>query len=219
MVIPPVIDFCPNGDYTASLYDEQCGQAPTQNQSDKGRNPPKLMTDEDLGICEEGEDDSDSYYDRKCTNGTHKSADEKPVNPVMDDTFDFIKEVGNVMKSMTCNISQELVEAYVFGRSINMTTVENICNANLLEPLRRKEMAKFSSMFALKVLAKEPDKTRVCSFNDTDNESNEMKAFIQLSCELGNMGLKRSGEIDKNFRPNDKVTIAEFATLVSRMVF
>lgn len=219
VVIPPVIDFCPNGDYTASLYDEQCGQAPTQNQSDKGRNPPKLMTDEDLGICEEGEDDSDSYYDRKCTNGTHKSADEKPVNPVMDDTFDFIKEVGNVMKSMTCNISQELVEAYVFGRSINMTTVENICNANLLGPLRRKEMAKFSSMFALMVLDKEPDQTKACSWNDADKESSEMKAFMELSCQLGNMGLKRSGAIDDKFRPNDKVTIGEFATLVSRMMF
>lgn len=90
------------------------------------------MTDEDLGICEDGEDNSDSYYDRKCTDEEHGSADEKPENPVMDDTFNFIKEVGNVMKSMTCNISQELVEAYVFGRSINMTTVEDICKANLL---------------------------------------------------------------------------------------
>jgi len=80
-------------------------------------------------------------------------------------------------------------------------------------------MAKFSSMFDLKALAAEPDKTRACTFNDTDNESDEMKAFIQLSCELGNMGLHRDGSINDSFRPNDKVTIAEFATLVSRMMF
>jgi len=80
-------------------------------------------------------------------------------------------------------------------------------------------MAKFSSMFALKVLSKEPDKTRVCVFNDVDAESNEMKAFMQLSCELGNMGLKRSGIVDETFRPNDFVTVAELATLVSRMVY
>jgi hypothetical protein len=80
-------------------------------------------------------------------------------------------------------------------------------------------MAKFSSMFDLKALAGEPDKTRACVFSDTSAESNEMQAFIQLSCELGNMGLKRDGSIDDSFRSNDKVTIAEFATLVSRMMF
>lgn len=220
VIIPPVIDFCPNGDYTASLYDGQCGQAPTPKPiNDKKSNPVVLVTDEELGICEEGEDNSDSYYDRKCTDDKHNSADEKPSNPTVDNTFDFIKEVGNVMKSMTCNISQELVEAYVFGRSMNMTTVNNICNANLLWPLRRKEMAKFSSMFALKALGKEPDKTRECSWNDGKDETDEMKAFMELSCQLGNMGLKRSGAIDEKFRPNDKVTIGEFATLVSRMLF
>ncbi len=53
-------------------------------------------------------------------------------------------------------------------------------------------MAKFSSMFALKALGKEPDKTRDCSWNDDKEETNEMKAFMELSCQLGNMGLKRS---------------------------
>ncbi len=90
------------------------------------------MTDEDLSICEEGEDDSDSYYDRICKDPKHNSPEEEPKNPILDDTFNFVKEVGNVMKSMTCNISQELVEAYVFGHNLNMTTVDNICNANLL---------------------------------------------------------------------------------------
>lgn len=47
-------------------------------------------------------------------------------------------------------------------------------------------------MFALKALGKEPDKTRDCSWNDDKEETNEMKAFMELSCQLGNMGLKRS---------------------------
>lgn len=216
---PPVTDFCPNGDYSGDAYDEDCWQAPAPSTgNNKWSNPVKMITDEDLWICEPGEDNSESYYDRVCTDDTHNSAEEKPSLPI-DNTFDFIKEVGAVMKSMTCNLSQEIVEAYVFARSINMTTVNNICNANMMGPLRRKEMAKFSSMFALKVLDSEPDTTRVCVFNDVANQSAEMQAFMQLSCQLGNMGLKRSGIVDENFRPDDIVTVGELATLVSRMIY
>jgi len=56
-VVPtPVIDNCPNGDYTGDLYDEQCGQAPEQENPQPRRSRDSkavIMTDEDLGICEE----------------------------------------------------------------------------------------------------------------------------------------------------------------------
>jgi len=45
------------------------------------------------------------------------------------------------------------------------------------------------------------------------NQSEEMKSYAQLACQLGLMGQGIT-----NFRPDDVVTRAEFGTVVSRML-
>jgi hypothetical protein len=86
-----------------------------------------------------------------------------------------MKQVGNVMKSMTCQVSQELVQAYVFSYDLGITTVGDICDADMYGPVIRKHLAKFLSMFAIQVLGMTPDTTRVCEFTDMGDESFEMQ--------------------------------------------
>jgi hypothetical protein len=123
------------------------------------------------------------------------------------------------MKSMTCDISQELVEAYVFSYDLGITTVANICQADMYGPLIRKHMAKFLSMFAIQVLGRQPDLTRVCEFSDMGEESFEMQGFARISCQLGIMGLQQDGSPDTVFNPNQQVTRAMFGTALSRLIY
>jgi hypothetical protein len=48
-------------------------------------------------------------------------------------------------------------------------------------------MAKIMANYAIKVLDKTPDTSLVCDFNDTANETVEMKFYAKLACQLGVM--------------------------------
>lgn len=78
------------------------------------------------------------------------------------------------MKTMDCSIDTELVQGYVFSFELGITTVPNICEANLYGPVLRKYLAKFMSVYAIKVLGMKPNIKRVCEFTDMRNESFEM---------------------------------------------
>lgn len=177
----------------------------------------RVQTDEQAGICELRKDCSDSFYDQICGPcEDHNAPYDK--SRLIDFPIEFTKQVGEVMKSMTCNLSKELVESYVFSKDLSITTVPDICDADIMWPLRRKHLAKFLSVFAVTILDKETDDNIVCEFNDTQDQSDEFKLFTKISCKLGLMWLNRDGTPDKSFRPDDIVTRAEFGVAFDRAI-
>ena len=81
--------------------------------------------------------------------------------------------------------------------------------------LTRIAMAKMLSQYAINILGKTPDKEKTITFPDVDNQLNsEYNNGVTLAYQLGIMWIG----IDE-FRPYDKVTRAEFATALSRMLF
>ena len=119
---------------------------------------------------------------------------------------------------MQCNIGNESVRAYVFAFDLKITTINNICNANLQGEVTREEFAKFISTYAITVLNKKPDTTRKCAARDLSKTTTEMQTFAKTSCELNIMGLKQDGDPDVTFRPKDRMTRAEVFTALNRLV-
>lgn len=175
------IDYCPDGDFSPSYYDDDCGIGPTIPQ--------------------------------------HGSADEqKERDNLIDRSIDFNKAVADITKSMQCNIKNELVQAYVFAFDLGVTTINNICNANLQGDITREEFSKFISTYAIAVLSKKPDTTRKCVFSDIWKTTAEMQTFARISCELNIMWLKQNGDPASTFRPKDLMTRAEIFTALNRLV-
>lgn len=77
--------------------------------------------------------------------------------------------------------------------------------------LTREQLAKIIVNFAMKVMEREPDTTKDCYFNDLVGVTTEMKTYIKVACQLDLMGVG----IDK-FYPKNRVTRAEFGTILSR---
>jgi len=50
-------------------------------------------------------------------------------------------------------------------------------------------------------------------------ESQEMKFYAKLACQLGVMGVNPDGTPASNFNPNGTVTRAEFGTVLSRSLY
>lgn len=218
---PDSTPYCGDGDVNAG---EQCDG--TSNCNNNCTFKPLWSRDRQptitIDYCPDG-DFSPSYYDSQCgvgpTISQHGSAgDEEIVTNLIDRPSDFQKAVANITKSMQCNIRNELVQAYVFAFDLKITTVNNICNANLQWEVTREEFAKFISSYAIAVLSKKPDTTRRCSFNDVAKTTAEMQTFARISCELNIMGLKQNGTPDSTFRPKDAMTRAEVFTALNRLV-
>lgn len=110
--------------------------------------------------------------------------------------------------------SQEVRNAYDYAYSKQITTMPTIEESNPYGVTYRNHMSKMISNWATDVLELEADTDAKCVFIDTYNESEEMKGYITLSCQLGLMGQ----EITK-FRPNDVVSRAEFGTTLSRALW
>ena len=83
--------------------------------------------------------------------------------------------------------------------------------------LTRIAMAKMLSYYAINVLWQKPDETRNNKFNDiTDKLDAQYDSGVILAYQLWIMWINM---LNNNFRPNDEVTRAEFATALSRMLY
>lgn len=160
--------------------------------------------------CPDG-DFSDSYYDWDC--GEYKEAEEDWNHG---SAWDWDRQCSIV----DSEYSDELNQAYVYACNIGITTMPTIQQANMMWPLLRKHLAKMISEFAVKVLWIEPNKNKVCVFDDMDEETQEMKYFAQVSCQLWLMGLHSDWvTVKDNFDPNEPVTRAQFGTVLSRLLW
>ncbi len=109
--------------------------------------------------------------------------------------------------------NSEMQSAYEYAYRIGITTMPTIEQANMQGNLIRAHMAKMMVNYAKNVLGKTPDTSKSCRFDDINNQSQELKGYILQACQMGIMGQGIS-----TFRPNDKVTRAEFGTVLSRIL-
>ena len=115
------------------------------------------------------------------------------------------------------NYPLEFNEAYQFSYNNKVTTVEAIKDAKMYTPIRRIEMAKMLSYYAINVLWEKPDDTLYVSFRDvSDKMDAQYDNGVTLAYQLWIMWINMP---NNKFRPNDYVTRWEFATALSRMVY
>ena len=125
-------------------------------------------------------------------------------------------EVNQSSSSSSTTHTREQKDAYNFAKSNWITSSLSIDKARMDSELTRIEMAKMLSNYAINVLWIESDTSKwVADFKDVSEELNQKydnavtKAY-QLWIMWQNMN---------KFRPNDKVTRAEFATALSRLLY
>ena len=116
--------------------------------------------------------------------------------------------------SGAANYSEELTGAYNYAYSKNITTMSSIDNANMYGELTRGQLAKMIANWAEKEMGTKADETAVCSFVDANTADGDLAMYVKKACQMGLMGQN----VDK-FRPNDKVTRAEFGTTLSRALW
>ena len=127
-------------------------------------------------------------------------------------------------KTLDTNLtSKETFNAHQWAYSKWLTKYKNPSEARMDDPLNRSEMAKISSIFAIEFLDKVPNekKKEFCSqYPDLWKVESDMQFFITESCELWYMWYESNG-IDAlaRFRPYTPVTVAEAATILSRIVW
>ena len=112
--------------------------------------------------------------------------------------------------------SKEFNDAYQFAYKNWITTMNSIEKADMYAPLTRVAMAKMLSQYAINVLGKTPDTTKVVpTFPDVDEQLNkDYNDWVTLAYQLGIMWIWI-----EEFRPFDLVTRAEFGTALSRMLY
>ena len=112
--------------------------------------------------------------------------------------------------------SKEFNDAYQFAYKNGITTMPSIEEADMEWTLTRIAMAKMLSQYAINVLGKTPDTTKVVpAFPDVTAQMDaDYNNGVTLAYQLWIMWIG----IDK-FRPDDLVTRAEFATALSRLLF
>ena len=114
--------------------------------------------------------------------------------------------------------TREMDNAYRFAYKNWITTVPNIKDAKMNSPLTRIAMAKMLSNYAVNILWRQPDYSKwTVKFNDVTNKQNlEYDNAVTLAFQLWIMWQNMP---KNNFRPNDEVTRAEFATALSRLLY
>ena len=153
---------------------------------------------------------------------SHNSVDDKEISDTKN-SLEKVEEQPSQWKTLdTDSPYKETINAHQWAYQQWLTKYKNISEARMDEPLNRSEMAKISSIFATQMLNKAPneEKKEFCSqYPDLWKVEDDMKLFIIESCELWYMGYE-SNWIDAlaRFRPYTPVTVAEAATILSRIV-
>ncbi len=113
--------------------------------------------------------------------------------------------------------SPEFQEAYEFAHEKWITTMSTIQKADMNGKLTRIAMAKMLSQYAINILWKTPDISNTKKFDDVSDKRNaDYDNGVTLAYQLWIMWQNMPWN---NFRPDDEVTRAEFATALSRMIY
>lgn len=110
--------------------------------------------------------------------------------------------------------------AYSFAFHYGITTMPTCLAADMDGWLIRSHAAKMMSNYAMNVLGKTPDTSKVCIFGDMEAETLEMKTYAITACQLWLMGLEVDGVTPAaNFNPGALLNKAMFATILSRLMY
>lgn len=113
------------------------------------------------------------------------------------------------------DFSWEYKDAYTWAFNNRITTQPTIYKANMDWEVTRIELAKMISNYAINVLKKKWDTNKKCKFNDiSDKLDQKYDNWVKNACQLSLMW-----QWITNFRPYDKVTKAEFWTILSRLLY
>jgi len=131
-----------------------------------------------------------------------------------------LKQLETAMKSAKdSDVDQELKDAYVYAFLNGITTQATIEKAELDRGITRAEMAKMMAVFATKISDKERVKTGIVKYADVDSSLGDLADYILLAYQLQIMGIDANGNPIENFNPHAEVTRAEFATVLSRILY
>lgn len=159
-------------------------------------------------------DFSQSYYDGLCTSSEFEIIDPFYIRKNIS-TSD--EEVFFAAEEELSGYPLEFYSAYKYAYHYSMTTIAPIEDANLYWPLVRKEFAKIIVQYVENVMWLEANIHEYCTFDDVENESDEMKYFMLKSCQHGLMWLYYDWEPSHEFFPNEPVSKAMFSTILSRL--
>ena len=129
---------------------------------------------------------------------------------------DNIPDTWNVIE-----FEPEWVDAYKWAKWLWMVSAPTIEKANLDELITREQLAKMMVIYMSKVLWKRPVTNKTVKYQDVSPETRwgEMANYIQLAYQYQIMWIHFNGVPLKYFNPSWKVSRAEFATVLSRVLF
>ena len=162
---------------------------------------------------------SSTKTDTKATTGDNKTVDNNKTDETKaDETKTNENNWNNDGKAPATDskYSQEMIDAYNWAFKNWITTMPNIDEADMEGGLTRIAMAKMLSQYAINILGKTPDTSKVVpAFPDVTAQMDaDYGNGVTLAYQLGIMWIGIN-----EFRPNDLVTRAEFATALSRLLF
>ena len=148
--------------------------------------------------------------------GDREAVEDLDSNTPMDSS-DKSSEWQEILSPSDSSFTKEQKDAYEFAKWKWITTMPTINDANMNWKLTRIAMAKMLSQYAINVLWQKPANIITPKFNDvTDKQNSDYDDWITLAYQLWIMWQNMP---NNNFRPNDEVTRAEFATALSRMAY
>ena len=131
---------------------------------------------------------------------------------------EIVATVRNTTHSSSSKFTKEENEAYSFAKSNWLTTTSSIEQAKMNTELTRIQMAKMLSNFAINVLWEEPDTEKwVVKFDDVTNKMD--KQYDNALTKAYQLWIMWQNVKNNEFRPNDEVTRAEFASALSRLLY
>ena len=121
---------------------------------------------------------------------------------------------------ITYGYTQEQVNAYQWARSLKITTKDSIDQANMNGEVSRAEIAKMMVNFikATPELWIQKDPSKNCNFKD-GKIWGDLEDYLIEACQYGLMGQDGKGGTKDYVNPFEKVSRAQFGTLLSRALW
>ena len=115
--------------------------------------------------------------------------------------------------------ASEQNDAYLWACQHDITTMRTIQEARLDQPLTRAELAKIMSVYAMKEYHLKPLRAAAVNYKDVNTDLGDLADYIQLAYQLQIMGINADGTPIQAFEPHKLVSRAEFATVLSRVIW
>ena len=115
--------------------------------------------------------------------------------------------------------ASEQNDAYLWACQHDITTMRTIQEARLDQPLTRAELAKIMYVYAMKEYHLKPLKAGAVNYKDVNADLGDLADYIQLAYQLQIMGINADGTPIQAFEPHKLVSRAEFATVLSRVIW